>query len=100
MLLYLQLEVGDVVMARLAVACTGLVRLRLEQTYVGDRGVAAIVQHCPLLEELRVLGEQTHEPCHIAAHVNARLPAWPLQPWLSSSCKPTLLLQAVGTLCP
>jgi hypothetical protein len=53
-------EVTDAAVADLATHCTQLTSLRLEQTYVGDAGVARVVAVCPHLRELRVAGCSTH----------------------------------------
>jgi hypothetical protein len=60
LLLTPQVEVTDAAVADLAMHCTQLTSLRLEQTYVGDQGVGKVLAACPNLRELRVAGCSTH----------------------------------------
>jgi hypothetical protein len=54
------MEVGDGLLQVLARHCSDLRSLRLEQTYVGDEGVGALVKGCRQLQELRVAGCSPH----------------------------------------
>jgi hypothetical protein len=59
-MLCVQVEIGDPLLKVIATHGRQLQRLRLEQTYVGDVGVAALARACTRLTELRIAGCSPH----------------------------------------